>query len=161
MGLLNYYSGKTNDGLDKMIITHYYGLPNIPFKFICDMIINPDKNALEFKDTLRKETRAVVLPFNKIIGSRNVPVKEIIEQRVYGKTIAGDLFIRDAVAVIRNMDSKELKKTPYLYIINYVSAGDVKSIILKEIGNLNYKKFQKSLKEYLPKIEKDTEDIVL
>ena len=161
MGIINYFKGKTEDGKDKMVMIHYFGLPGIPFKYPCNMIINPEKSALEFSDIITKDRASVLLPFDKITGAGSVSVKEIEALRMSGVNRRGDLFINTAVKVLRNLDYKERKKCGYLYIVNYLHNDTIASIILRENGNMNYSKFHKSLKQYIAEKEISKKDIIL
>ncbi|MBR2028928.1 MAG: hypothetical protein IKA10_08095 [Oscillospiraceae bacterium] len=161
MSIINYFKGKTDDGKDKMSMIHYWGLPGFPFKFPCNMIINPEKSALEFSDIIDKEKPSVLLPFYKITGVGLVSSKEIEAQRMSGINYRGDLLIDAAVKVLRNLDYKERKKCGYLYIVNYWHNDTIASIILRENGNLNYSKFHKILKQYIQERKISKEDIIL
>lgn len=150
MGLFKHIAGKSNDGKIKMTMIHYAGLPNFPDKWTLDMILDEKEETLTFKAYLNKNITPITLPLSKIISAGNVNITETKEQSKMGRAVVGGLLFGGAGAIVGALTAKEKEKLKTLYVINYISNDEEKSIVLKENGNLNYSKFQQQLQQYLP-----------
>lgn len=160
MGMINFFKGKTNDGNSKVIMIHYSGLPSFPKKAICDMILNPADKTLIFKIRNQKDAPQIILPLSKIKSADNI--KMTVQQSKVEQAIAGGILFGKIGAIIGAMTADERESLKAMYVITYNSDEEEKHIILKENGNLNFNKFQKELKEYLPLIpETYTNNITL
>lgn len=151
MGIFNHIVGKSKDGNIKMTMIHLSGLPNFPDKWTLDMILDENEETLTFKAYMNKKIPPVTLSLSKIISAGNVNITETKEQSKMGRAVAGGLLFGGAGAIVGALTAKEKEKLKTVYIINYVSNDEEKSIVLKENGNLNYSKFQQQLQQYLPK----------
>lgn len=151
MGLFNHITGKTNDENIKMNMTHYSGLPNFPDEALLNMILDEQENALRFEIKIYKNIAPVILPLSKIISAGNVNITETKEQSKMGRAVVGGLLFGGAGAIVGALTAKEKEKLKTVYIINYTTEDGEKSIVLKDLNNPNYSKFQKQLESYLPK----------
>ena len=88
-------------------------------------------------------------------------ITEIEQQSAIGRALIGGFLFGNAGAIVGAMTAGEKKKLKTLYIINYISDGETKTIVLQSNGNINYFKFQEKLNSYLPKQEKNTPDEIL
>ncbi len=150
MGFFNHILGKTKDGKITMVMVHYSGLPKFLYNYPCNMVLDHDTKTLTFKAIANKKAPEITLPLSKVTFAGNKTIEEIGQSKTKGAIIGGILF-GAAGAVIGAMTADERKKLKTLYIINYQADEEIKEIVLRENGNLNFSKFQKELSEYLPK----------
>ena len=136
---------------EKMLMIHYEGIPNYKGGLVTHMTLDEDDKCLKFKSPVLKDLPEVKLPFAKINKAGLVNVTEIEEQSKLGRAAVGGLLFGGAGAIVGALSAGEKKKIKSLYIINYMSNGEEKAIVMKENGNLNFFKFQKHLQELLPK----------
>lgn len=135
---------------EKMLMIHYEGIPNYKPNLATYMTLDVDSGSLKFKSPVLKDLPEVELPFNKITNAGPVNVTEIEKQSKIGRAAVGGLLFGEAGAIVGALSAGEKKKTKSLYIINYISNGEEKAIVMKENGNLNFLKFQKHLLELIP-----------
>ena len=109
---------------------------------------------------MTKNAQTISLSLDKIVKAGLVNVTEIEEQSKLGRAAIGGLLFGGAGAIVGALSAGEKEKTKSLYIINYLSDGEEKVIILKENSNLNFFKFQKHLQEMLLQVN-NVADITL
>lgn len=145
-----------------MNMTHHEGLPGYTDRTAITMTLDEENRCLTFNARALKKPE-IKLPLNKITKAGNVNITEIEQQSKIGRAFVGGFLFGGAGAIVGAMSAGEKKKIQTLYIINYISEGKEKVIVLEGNGsNLNCFKFQKKLEEYLPKPEPKKEgDIVL
>lgn len=144
-----------------MNMIHYDGLPNFKKNYATSMELDEENHCLIFKARAFKNISSVKLPLSKIIRAGNVNITEIEQQSAIGRALIGGFLFGNAGAIVGAMTAGEKKKLKTLYIINYISDGETKTIVLQSNGNTNYFKFQEKLNSYLPKQEKNTPDEIL
>lgn len=149
MGLFN---GKDKNGNLKIQMYHIDGLPEYRKDSIIYMTINIDNRKITFKGTSKSNTE-INLPIDKITAVGSVSEEIIKEKSGVGRAIAGGLLFGGAGAVVGAVTAKDKKKTIYYKVINYVSNGVEKSIVLGTRGDFNEMKFFRKLTEYIPKNE--------
>lgn len=145
--------GKKKEKQEKMIMYHYEGIPSYRTNCPCNMYLDEENQCLRFELFASKELNPVQLPLNKITKAGLVHVTEIEQQSKVGRAIVGGLLFGNTGAIIGALSAGEKKKIKSIYIINYITDGETKSISLGEKGNINFFKFQKKLNELLPKTE--------
>lgn len=145
---------------EKMLMTHYEGLPSFRPNCPCNMILEIDNKSLIFEEYMAKNAKKVSLPVNKIIKAGPLAITEIEKQSKLGRAAIGGLLFGGAGAIVGALSAGEKEKVKSLYIINYISEGAEKVIVLKENANLNFFKFQKHLQELLPE-STNSNDITL
>lgn len=150
MGLFN---GKDKNGNLRIQMVHIDGLPNYVEKAWLYVTLNNTNEQITFKGINKKDTE-INLPFSKITTIGTVSEEIIKENRGTGRAIAGGLLFGTAGAVVGAVTAKDKKKTIYYKIINYVSNGEERSIVLGTRGDINEMKFFRKLNELLPKQEK-------
>jgi len=153
--------GSKKDKSEKMLMVHYDGIPSFRANCPCHMILDEENSCLRFEKFGSKDSAPVSLPLCKITKVGSVNVEEIEQQSKVGRAIVGGLLFGKTGAVLGALSAGEKKKINMVYIINYVSDGEAKSISLKENGNLNYFKFQKRLKELLPSSDQEDVDKII
>lgn len=136
---------------EKMIMTHYDGVPSFRANSPCTVILDEEQNCLKFDVFGSKNSPSVQLPLNKIIKAELVNVTEIEQQSKLGRAVVGGLLFGNTGAVIGALSAGEKKKIKLVYVINYNSNDTIKSISLKDNGNLNFFRFHKRLTELIPK----------
>lgn len=135
-------------------VTHYEGIPNFGSKWAVAMELDEEKQILSFRARAFTNSNSVQLPINKITKAGFVNITDIEEQSKIGRAFVGGLLFGNAGAIVGALSAGEKKKIRTLYIINYVSNGETKSIVLQDNGgNLNFSKFQKKLDALIPKNE--------
>lgn len=142
-----------------MNMSHYEGVPTFGNHWAITMELTDD--CLIFKPRAFKNVQAVQLPLNKITHAGNVNTTKIVEQSKLGRAAVGGFLFGGAGAIVGALSAGEKKTIKTLYIINYISDGEEKVIIMQSNGNPNYFKFQKLLESKLPKREKQEGSIVL
>lgn len=136
-----------------MNMTHHEGLPGYTDKTAITMELDEGNRCLVFRARALKKPE-IKLPLNKITKAGNVNVTEIEHQSKIGRAFVGGFLFGGAGAIVGAMSAGEKEKIQTLYIINYLSEGEEKAIVLHDNGsNLNFFKFQKKLEAYLPKPE--------
>lgn len=159
MSIKNFFMGKTDDGDSKLIMIHFEGLPNFHEKLACNMILDKSVNALVFKSRVNKNAPAVTLPLEKILFAGNLMIDGTKKQSAVGRAFAGGLLFGGAGAVVGAMTAKEKKKLELYYIIRYKTENEEKEILLRENGNLNFRSFQKELKQLNPQIMQNKKEL--
>lgn len=144
-----------------MNMTHYEGLPNFCRNCATSMELDEESRCLIFKARAFKNVSNVKLPLNKIVKAGNVNITEIEQQSAIGRALVGGFLFGNAGAIVGAMTAGEKKKLKTIYIINYISDDEQKTVILQSNGNPNYFRFQEKLNSYLPKQEKETSDEIL
>lgn len=144
-----------------MNMTHYDGLPNFHKNYAISMELDEENHYLIFKARAFKNISNVKLPLNKIIKAGNVNIEEIEQQSAVGRALVGGFLFGNAGAIVGAMTAGEKKKLKTVYIINYISDGEPKVVVLQNNGNPNYFKFQEKLNSYLPKQDKSTPDEIM
>ncbi len=133
---------------------HYEGLPGFGKNYATSMELDEENRCLIFKARAFKNVPEVKLPLEKVTSAGTVSITEIEEQSKIGRAFVGGVLFGTAGAIVGAMSAGEKQKLKYVYIINYVSDGETKAIVMQSNGgNLNYNKFQEALKKYLPKVE--------
>ncbi len=145
-----------------MNMIHHEGLPGYTDKTAITMKLDEENCCLIFRARALKKPE-IKLPLNKITKAGNVNVTEIEQQSKIGRAFVGGLLFGGAGAIVGAMSAGEKQKIQTLYIINYLSDGKEKAIVLQGNGsNLNCFKFQNKLGKYLPKPEhKEEKEVVL
>ena len=145
---------------EKMLMIHYEGIPSLRSDCPCNMILDSNEHKLIFEEYMTKNAQTISLSLDKIVKAGLVNVTEIEEQSKLGRAAIGGLLFGGAGAIVGALSAGEKEKTKRLYIINYLSDGEEKVIILKENSNLNFFKFQKHLQEMLLQVN-NVADITL
>lgn len=144
-----------------MNMTHYDGLPNFHKKYAVSMELDEENRCLIFKARAFKNINNIKLPLNKIMKAGNVNIEEIEQQSTIGRALVGGFLFGNAGAIVGAMTAGEKKKLKTFYIINYISDGEPRTIVLQSNGNPNYFKFQEKLNSYFPKQENNVPDEIM
>lgn len=145
---------------EKMLMIHYEGISSLRKNCPCNMILDPSNHKLIFEEYMTKNAQTISLPLEKIVNAGLVNVTEIEEQSKLGRAAIGGILFGGAGAIVGALSAGEKEKTKSLYVINYLSDGEEKVIVLKENANLNYFRFQKHLQEFLPNC-KNINEVIL
>ncbi len=144
-----------------MNMIHYEGLPGFEKNYATSMELDEENRRLIFKSRAFKTVPEIKLPLEKVVSAGNVNITEIEEQSKIGRAFVGGFLFGTAGAIVGAMSAGEKKKIKTVYIINYISDGETKAIVMRSNGgNPNFSKFQKALSQYLPE-KKTPKEITL
>lgn len=154
MGL---FSSKNKDENLKTLMKHYQGLPNIRKSCPLQLIFDAATEKLVIKEFAVKNGKEFQLSFSKIT-SVGITTEEIIKKaNGVGRAIVGNLLFSGVGAIVGAITAKDKTKAIYYKVINYISDGEEKSIILESNNDIKETKFFAQLNKIFNKSTNVTE----
>lgn len=135
-------------------VYHYSGLPNFIENQTANFRFNSKLNSVVFIDTLSKRPTEIELPLNKIYQTQVVAATEIVRQSRGSSAALGGLLFGAAGAVLGALCAEEQIAQINLYVINYISNGEKKAIVLRYNEGMNSKKLTDMIDSLLPDAKK-------
>ena len=138
MGL---FSKKDKDKNLKTLMKHYQGLPGIRKACPLQLIFDAENEKLVIMEYAVKNGKEFQLSFSKITSVGRTTEEIIKKANGVGRAIVGGLLFSGVGAIVGATTARDKTETVYYRVINYISDGEEKSIVLDSGNDIKEIKF--------------------
>lgn len=131
-------------------VFHYSGIPDLLENQEAAFYFNSKLNHVIFEDKLSKRPMQIILPLDKICQTKIIAATEVVNESKMGNAFLGGLLFGTMGAVVGALCTEPHLQQIVLYIINYVSDGETKAIVLRYNYGLNSKELTDMIDELMP-----------